>query len=182
MPRDAAVDASTDGAVSDASLTDENDAGAESLADSDVAPELPDCLRALFAACPLDGACKHDTSEDPVVKECFASGVSVRIEQLTTCAPSKSDKRTSTTEVRMADGTLCYTRTSSCLCGYACETGNNVWTDANGVVVGTSGYTWTSLSYTCGDKVVASCVGSTHCRDTIRMASAPSTCAQGSCP
>jgi 1,4-dihydroxy-2-naphthoyl-CoA synthase len=30
------------------------------------------CLRALFR-CPLDGACKHDTSEDPVVKECFAS-------------------------------------------------------------------------------------------------------------
>jgi hypothetical protein len=91
----------------------------------------PSCLTDLLATCPLAGSCQvryTGTSQ----KSCFAGGETVSVVSDYSCQGTST--QSGTTEVRRADGTLCYSIEWSCLCGRDC-TRATIWKNGAGEVV-----------------------------------------------
>src|SRR5689334_9320277 len=137
-----AVDASDIDAPSELDASDIDappaiDAPPELDASRDVADDapvpIPTCLQDLIATCPLEGACQAWMNDGgaagaPVQRLCYESGMRVIIREdppVSFCGLLKQ-----TTEVRRADGTLCYTKTVEYI--NHCEGRAYEWRDAAG--------------------------------------------------
>lgn len=140
---------------------------------------FPSCLRDLFAMCPREGACLSDPASG---RTCFASGVRTGRTWGPSCAQNDGGRPSSlsTTETRKADGSLCYTKTSSCYCDAACEAGTSVWTNGAGEEVATETYTYSSRTISCSgtsDSTTRSCGGGCADPDYPVL-----DCSVGTCP
>jgi hypothetical protein len=136
------------------------------------------CLADLFASCPLTGACHSARDDDAGVRtECFASGLTSTTEvQNDGCRSGRYV--TYTSEVRSADGALCYTTVSEVDCTQAEEAGETTWKDRHGDSVATLRFTYGSQTLSC------SASGETQtCKQPCSLTGQPSSgCEPGSCP
>ena len=116
--------------------TDDREATDMDVVDAATTP-VPDCVRNLLAACPLEGACQGWVNDAgapgaPVQKLCYASGVRVTVTEVPSTSSCPGTPK-QTVEVRKADGTLCYSRTHEIIS--FCEGEQYLWRDAAGNVV-----------------------------------------------
>jgi hypothetical protein len=140
----------------------------------------PSCLRALFAACPTDGACRSaptDAGGQPTLY-CYANGAQAEYTHREACTGDGRD----VLQVRKPDGSLCYTfEVSGVLLAQACESATYTWTDASGQVIATGGSGLTQTSVTCaGSSEGVSCVRSSSC--TLTSIFIGTGCQSGGCP
>jgi hypothetical protein len=111
-----------DGAIGDGA-TGDGDAGAPFA--------VPQCLRDLFAACPLEGQCVQTDLAAPQVRSCFDNGTEQLFVRGTPCGID--------TRVYRGDGSLCYSASVG-PANSACEGVVITWKDAEGAVVATAFY------------------------------------------
>jgi hypothetical protein len=134
-----------DGASSPAVDASDIDASPELDASRDVADDatvpIPTCLQELIATCPLEGACQAWVNDGgaagaPVQRLCYESGMRVIMREdppISFCGLLKQ-----TTEVRRADGLLCYTKTVEYI--NHCEGRAYEWRDAAGNLVASGSF------------------------------------------
>jgi hypothetical protein len=106
-------------------------------AGSNTLPAVPSCLQNLVTACPLAAACTFSRSAGGAAdRYCFASGATLEIMQVTFCDAAMTVPAATTVQtVRKADGSVCYTVESTCVCSMGCEQTNVTWRDAAGQAV-----------------------------------------------
>ena len=100
-------------------------------------PPVPTCLQTLVAACPLEATCSFSRNDAGAAgRVCFASGRTLERVRVTTCAADSSVETATTVDtVRNADGSVCYSRESTCNCHMACEFSAVTWKNAAGEAV-----------------------------------------------
>jgi hypothetical protein len=158
--------------------TIDDDAGIVADAGGHFESAVAACLAELWSACPQTGACHSSNSDDAGVSiECYASGVtSATAVQNEQCKSGRF--ATYTSEVRSADGTLCYTAVGKLDCTMAEESGATTWTDRNGNTVAVVSFTFSTRTLSCsksGEKQT--------CKQPCSVPAQPSTsCERGTCP
>jgi len=132
---------------------------------------VPTCLESLVAACPLEGTCSFARNEAGAAgRFCFASGRTLARLQVTACAADAGVESATTVEtVRNADGSVCYTRESSCNCLMACEFATATWRNAAGEAVAAEDFTSNGYHN-------VACAGASTTRVDCSQQNAPAGC------
>jgi hypothetical protein len=155
-----------------------NDAGIVADAGGSSGSAVAACLADLFAACPLTGACHESRDDDAgvVSAKCFASGgTSTTTSQNDHCTGGRFV--TFATEVRSADGALCFTAASEVDCTQALEAGKTTWKDRHGNIVAVLSFDFQRQTLSCSQS------GQTQtCRKPCSLAGQSTSCEQETCP
>ncbi len=151
-------------------------AGAGNLGGSAGLPvRMPDCLVELYALCPASGACLQERGTESTTY-CYESGTKGEV-FWPVCDGTFTDT------YYKADGSVCFTLTTSLPLTLGCENYARTWKDADGVTVATGSYYSVSLGE---GRVQCSDGGdSTICPGSNRMCgwtSDPDACIAGTCP
>jgi hypothetical protein len=113
--------------------------GSAGTGESPVRPP-PTCLRDLIATCALGAPCQYSNG-DAGRRVCYAGGETLSVVSVTAadCNLGGQGENRNITEIRKADGTLCYSAEASCFCGQACEIQTFIWRNGAGQVVARGG-------------------------------------------
>jgi hypothetical protein len=186
----------SDGAIPPVVDATDFDASPEIDAARDVADDatvsIPACLQDLIGTCPLEGSCQAWVNDGgaagaPLERLCYESGIRVIVREDPPISLCNTLKRT--TEVRRADGTLCYTKAFERI--NHCEGEAYEWRDAAGTLVASGTFVRAGgglppylYSIRCAaTPETASCMEpylmSTRC---LSFPPNPGGCAEGDCP
>lgn len=139
--------------------------------------QVPDCLRAVFAACPTTGTCTGPSTLASSSQSCYANGVRVDAVRVDSCAGDGH----ATLGIRKSDGSLCYT--VELYEDQLCEGEAFAWTDAGGNLLATG--SWGGL-IPLGSMLVQCTAGAkAPCTDgqcTLGSHWVTNTCTAGPCP
>lgn len=143
---------------------------------------FPSCLRQLLAACPQEGACTvpQVTEAGLVSYTCYASGVRVVATLSSFECTSDGGQKTSTTEVRKPDGSVCYSMEERYDAAMACEGGTRTWRDDLGKEVAVESYGFQRWSISCSLTAETTGCPQTCYNDPGRQQA--SNCTVGTCP
>jgi hypothetical protein len=142
------------------------------------AAEPPSCLRALFAACPIEGTCTYaDVDGGATTRYCYGSGT--RAEYTTQGSCNSPSPLTRVGRVTKPNGSLCYTVETRVGQNAACEGLTFVFKDAAGEVVasGFTGSLTTTVSCATGGETAACAFNATCAVDV-----STEVCEPGDCP
>jgi hypothetical protein len=141
----------------------------------------PSCVADMFAACPLsDSECTHARDDGAGVDNyCFTSGSRVSIRKSVDCGSCGCPM---VTEVRKADGSLCYTKTTGGDTAKACQYRKDTWQSPSGEIIAffTRYSDMLGSGFTCtGTGVPPEC--NSYCYLPLE-AFTPASCSEGACP
>lgn len=134
---------------------------------------MPDCVADLHALCPASGACSKEEGPDSATY-CYESGTKGEVFQ-PVCGETITDT------FYKADGSACFTRTTSLPLTLGCENYLMTWKDSDGATVATG--SWYTVMNSGSSHVECSDGGEeTLCPGFCNWPSQPSTCSAGTCP
>jgi hypothetical protein len=160
-------------------------------------PPTPACLETLVAGCALQPACSFSRNAAGAADRfCFASGLVLERAQITACGGDPTSGTATTVEtIRNTDGSICYTRESSCSCNMACAHSNLTWRNAAAEVVAVEEVGGGTHSITCAGAGADAGAGAGRvacdentmrdCAAWPRIPAGPTaadSCTEGSCP